>query len=346
MENIVTITDDIAWAAVLRRDRAFDGRFVTGVLTTGIYCRPSCAARHPSRGNVRFFADGAAARAAGLRACKRCLPDDVGRDEAAVLAAIDEIRGAEEAHSLAALAQLTGYSPTHFQRVFKRAIGLSPAAYARGLREERARDALAAADSVTGAIYEAGYGSASRFYDDTKGRLGMMPSDWRDGGRGRIIHWTLVDTTLGNMLVAATEKGVCCLSFDEGEEELRARFPNAALVEAGDEFRRLFEQATAAVEQPVNATTAEIPLDVKGTAFQQRVWQALREIPAGETRSYGELAAALGNPKASRAVGGANGANNIAVLIPCHRVIAADGGLGGYAYGTEIKAELLRRETK
>ncbi len=346
MENIVTITDDIAWAAVLRRDRAFDGRFVTGVLTTGIYCRPSCAARHPSRGNVRFFADGAVARAAGLRACKRCLPDDVGRDEAAVLAAIDEIRGAEDAPSLAALAQLTGYSPTHFQRVFKRAIGLSPAAYARALREERARDALAAGDSVTGAIYEAGYGSASRFYDDTKGRLGMMPSDWRDGGRGRIIHWTLVDTTLGSMLVAATEKGVCCLSFDEGEEELRARFPNAALVEAGDEFRALFEQVTAAVEQPVNATTAEIPLDVKGTAFQQRVWQALREIPAGETRSYGELAAALGNPKASRAVGGANGANNIAVLIPCHRVIAADGGLGGYAYGTEIKAELLRRETK
>ena len=346
MENIVTITDDIAWAAVLRRDRAFDGRFVTGVLTTGIYCRPSCAARHPSRGNVRFFADGAVARAAGLRACKRCLPDDVGRDEAAVLAAIDEIRGAEDAPSLAALAQLTGYSPTHFQRVFKRAIGLSPAAYARALREERARDALAAGDSVTGAIYEAGYGSASRFYDDTKGRLGMMPSDWRDGGRGRIIHWTLVDTTLGSMLVAATEKGVCCLSFDEGEEELRARFPNAALVEAGDEFRALFEQVTAAVEQPVNATTAEIPLDVKGTAFQQRVWQALCEIPAGETRSYGELAAALGNPKASRAVGGANGANNIAVLIPCHRVIAADGGLGGYAYGTEIKAELLRRETK
>ena len=342
----MTITDDTAWAAVLRRDRAFDGRFVTGVLTTGIYCRPSCAARHPSRSNVRFFADGAAARAAGLRACKRCLPDDVGRDEAAVLAAIDEIRGAEDVPSLAVLAQLTGYSPTHFQRVFKRAIGLSPAAYARALREERARDALAAGDSVTGAIYEAGYGSASRFYDDTKGRLGMMPSDWRDGGRGRIIHWTLVDTTLGSMLVAATEKGVCCLSFDEGEEELRARFPNAALVEAGDEFRALFEQVTAAVEQPVNATTAEIPLDVKGTAFQQRVWQALCEIPAGETRSYGELAAALGNPKASRAVGGANGANNIAVLIPCHRVIAADGGLGGYAYGTEIKAELLRRETK
>ncbi|MBO6767798.1 MAG: bifunctional DNA-binding transcriptional regulator/O6-methylguanine-DNA methyltransferase Ada [Erythrobacter sp.] len=344
MEAIVSITEDTAWAAVLRRDRAFDGRFVTGVMTTGIYCRPSCAARHPARGNVRFFADGAAARAAGLRACKRCRPDDMGRDEAAVLAAIDEIRQAEDAPTLGTLAQLTGYSPSHFQRVFKRAIGLSPAAYARALREERARDALSQGDSVTGAIYEAGYGSASRFYDGTKGRLGMTPSDWRDGGRGRTIHWTLVDTTLGTMLVAATEKGVCCLSFNEGEKDLRARFPNAELVEGGGEFRALFEQVTAAVEQPVDATTAEIPLDVKGTAFQQRVWQALRAIPAGETRSYGELAAALGNPKASRAVGGANGANNIAVLIPCHRVIAADGGLGGYAYGTEIKAELLRRE--
>jgi AraC family transcriptional regulator of adaptative response/methylated-DNA-[protein]-cysteine methyltransferase len=337
---------DAAWAAVKRRDRAFDGRFVTGVLTTGIYCRPSCAARHPSRENVRFFASGVEARAAGLRACKRCLPDDVSRDQAAILAAIDEIRQAEDAPSLTALAEIAGYSPTHFQRVFKRATGLSPAAYARALREERARDALSSGDSVTEAIYEAGYSSASRFYDDTKGRLGMTPSDWRDGGKGRTIHWALVDTSLGAMLVAATEKGVCCLSFNEGEEELRARFPKADLIRGGEAFRVLFEQVTAAVETPIHATTADIPLDVKGTAFQQRVWAALREIPAGETRSYGELAAMVGNPKASRAVGGANGANNIAVLIPCHRVIAHDGGLCGYAYGTEIKAELLRREAK
>ncbi|WP_341711919.1 bifunctional DNA-binding transcriptional regulator/O6-methylguanine-DNA methyltransferase Ada [Erythrobacter sp.] len=337
---------DTAWAAVMRRDRAFDGRFVTGVLTTGIYCRPSCAARHPSRDNVRFFASGPEAQAAGLRACKRCLPDDVSRDQAAILAAIDEIRQAEDVPSLSALAEIAGYSPTHFQRVFKRATGLSPAAYARALREERARDALSAGDSVTDAIYEAGYSSASRFYDNTKGRLGMTPSDWRDGGKGRTIHWTVVDTSLGAMLVAATEKGVCCLSFNEGEEELRERFPNAELVRGADVFRQLFEMVTAAVEQPIHATTADIPLDVKGTAFQQRVWAALREIPAGETRSYGELAAMVGNPKASRAVGGANGANNIAVLIPCHRVIAHNGGLGGYAYGTDIKAELLRREAK
>ncbi|WP_408633957.1 bifunctional DNA-binding transcriptional regulator/O6-methylguanine-DNA methyltransferase Ada [Qipengyuania seohaensis] len=333
-----------AWQAVKRRDRAFDGRFVTGVMSTGIYCRPSCAARHPLRENVRFFADGESARQAGLRPCKRCLPDDVARDEAAVMAAIDEIRRSEDAPTLSVLAGITGYSPTHFQKVFKRATGLSPAAYARALREERARDALTEGDSVTGAIYEAGYGSPSRFYDDTKGRLGMAASDWQGGGKGRTIHWSVIDTSLGAMLVAATERGVCCLSFNEDESDLMRRFPEAQLVEAGEEFRDLFRRVTAVVENPTQATLASIPLDVKGTAFQQRVWQALREIPAGQTRSYGELAAALGNPKASRAVGGANGANNVAVLIPCHRVIAADGSLGGYAYGTRIKAELLERE--
>ncbi len=339
----MSIGENEAWMAVKRRDRSYDGRFVTGVLSTGIYCRPSCAARHPLRENVRFFTSGAEARAAGLHACKRCLPDDVARDEAAVLAAIDEIRQAEDAPSLVALAQIASYSPTHFQRVFKRATGLSPAAYARALREERARDALSAGESVTDAIYEAGYGSASRFYEDMKGRLGMTASDWRDGGKGRTIRWSVVETSLGQMLIAATEEGVCCLSFGEGEAELRTRFPKAELVEGSEDFEALFDKVVKAVEQPGRDVSA-IPLDVKGTAFQQRVWQALRDIPPGETRSYGELAAALGNPKASRAVGGANGANNIAVLIPCHRVVQADGSIGGYAYGTEIKSELLRRE--
>jgi AraC family transcriptional regulator of adaptative response/methylated-DNA-[protein]-cysteine methyltransferase len=335
---------DSKWAAVLRRDRSCDGRFVTGVLTTGIYCRPSCAARHPSRDNVRFFSTGAEARAAGLRACKRCLPDDVGRDEAAVLAAIDEIKATGGSPTLDELAQLTGYSPTHFQRVFTRATGLSPAAYARALREERAKQALAGADKVTDAIYDAGYEAPSRFYAAMEGKLGMSASDWKNGGAGRTIHYAVIETTIAPMLVAATERGVCCLSFHEGEDELRARFPKAKLVEGGDAFRELFQRVVAAVEQP--GTGADIPLDVKGTAFQQRCWQALREIPLGETRSYGEQAAAIGNPKASRAVGSANGANNIAVLIPCHRVIAHDGTLGGYAYGLEIKSELLKREAK
>ncbi|MBX7482520.1 bifunctional transcriptional activator/DNA repair enzyme AdaA [Qipengyuania qiaonensis] len=342
MEKLAMIDAETAWSAVKRRDRSFDGRFVTGVLTTGIYCRPSCAARHPDRGNVRFFADGAAARAAGLRACKRCLPDNVGRDEAAVLAAIDEIRSAEDAPSLTALAQLTGYSRAHFQRVFKRAIGLSPAAYARALREQRARDALSGSASVTDAIYEAGYGSASRFYENTKGRLGMAASAWANGGAGVTIHWAVVDTSMGPMLVAATAKGVCRLSFNEDVSELARRFPKADLVEGGDEFEALLADVVAGVEAP--GDFSHIPIDVKGTAFQEACWEALRAIPPGETRTYAEIAAAAGNPKAVRAAGSANARNNVAVLIPCHRVIRTGGDLGGYAYGLDIKRELLRRE--
>ena len=334
-----------AWAAVLRRDRGFDGRFVTGVLSTGIYCRPSCAARHPARKNVRFFATGEEARSAGLRACKRCLPDDVGRDEAAVLAAIDEIKASAGQPSLAELGALTGYSPTHFQRVFKRATGLSPAAYARALREERVRDALSGAERVTDAIYESGYEAPSRFYDATREKLGMTPSAWTKGGTGVTIHYAVVETTLGAMLVAASDKGVCRLSFNETRAELEARFPNARLEQGGEAFAALLQEVVNAVEAPA-LDNSHIPLDVKGTAFQQACWQALREIPAGETRSYGEQAAMLGNPRASRAVGSANGANYVAVLIPCHRVVQADGSLGGYAYGTDIKAELLKREAR
>ena len=336
------IDSDNAWAAVLRRDRAFDGRFVTGVLTTGIYCRPSCAARHPSRGNVRFFADGAEARAAGLRPCKRCLPDDIARDEAAVLAAIDEIKAGEGSPTLDELAQLTGYSPTHFQRVFTRATGLSPAAYARALREERAREALSGGGRVTDAIYEAGFESASRFYDAMEGKLGMKPSAWARGGKGVTINWAVVKTTLGPMLVAATARGVCRLSFGEGREELAERFPNADLVEGGADFAALLRRVVDAVEHP--GTGADIPLDVRGTAFQQRVWAELRKIPPGETRTYAEIAAAAGNPGAVRATGSANGANHVSVLIPCHRVIRTDGSLGGYAWGLDIKRELLARE--
>ena len=341
MNMIEPPDDDAAWSAVMRRDRAFDGRFVTGVLTTGIYCRPSCAARHPARANVRFFASSAEARAAGLRPCKRCLPDDVARDEAAVLSAIDAIKAGEPA-TLAALAQLTGYSPAHFQRVFKRSIGISPASYARALREERARDALAQADRVSDAIYDAGYEAPSRFYAAMEGKLGMSASAWKDGGHGVTIRWAVIDTTYGPMLVAATAQGVCRLSFGETGDDLRARFPNAELHEEARGLPDLFRQVVEAVEQP--GTGSHIPLDVQGTAFQQAVWQALRQVPPGETRSYAEIAAAIGKPKAVRAAGSANGANNVAVLIPCHRVVRSDGALGGYAYGPEIKAELLRRE--
>lgn len=340
------LSDSQRWAIARSKDRRFDGVFVMGVHSTGIYCRPSCPARMPLRANVRFYASCKAAEAEGLRACKRCAPDQQSREEAAVLSALAAIRQAQTAPSLARLGALTGYSPTHFQRLFKRATGLSPAAYARALREERARTALTQGASVTEAIYQAGYASASRFYDAMEGKLGMTASDWSKGGAGRTICWKVMATSLGPMLVAASERGVCCLSFHEGEAELRARFPEAELVPAGEDASALFAQVLKAVEEPGSAAPGAIPLDVKGTAFQQAVWRELMRIPPGETRSYGELAAMLGKPKASRAVGGANGANNIAVLIPCHRVIQSDGSLGGYAYGSDIKTQLLKREKR
>ncbi len=338
------LTDDQCWQAVLDRDRSFDGKFVTGVITTGIYCRPSCAARHPARGNVRFYASPDEARAAGLRACLRCHPDDVSRDERAVLAAITAIRESEEPLALGGLAADVGYSPSHFQKLFKRATGLSPAAYARALRAERTAEALSSARSITDAVYKAGYSAPSRFYDESRERLGMTQSAWKNGGRGVAIRWAQVETTLGSMLVAATDKGICRLSFDEGCDELERRFPHAEIVKGDADFAGLLSRVIAAVEQPGDAR--DIPLDVQGTAFQEAVWEELRKIPPGETRSYAEIAAAVGKPKAVRAAGSANGANNVAVLIPCHRVVRSDGSLGGYAYGEKIKRELLRREAE
>lgn len=335
-------TDDDRWRIALAKDRRFDGVFVTGVHSTGIYCRPSCPARAPRRENVRFYAGPADAEAAGLRACLRCRPDAVARDEAAVLEVLRLLREAEAPVSLEGLGQATGYSPAHLQKLFKRATGLSPAAYARALRLERASEALSAGERVTDAVYAAGYGAPSRFYEASGERLGMTPSAWREGGRGVTIRWAVVPTTLGAMLVAATARGVCKLAFGEGCDDLARRFPHAALVEGGAEFAALLGDVIAAVEQP--GTGAAIPLDVAGTAFQERVWQALRQIPPGETRSYAQIAAAIGEPGAVRAAGSANGANPVAVLIPCHRVVRSDGSLGGYAWGEAIKAELLRRE--
>lgn len=337
-----TFDETIGWKAMSTRDRTFDGRFVTGVFSTGIYCRPSCAARHPKRENVRFFVTVQEAEAAGLRACLRCRPKEVARDEAAVKVVIDAIRMAEKAPTLDELAQISGYSPGHLQRLFKRDTGLSPAAYARALRLERVRDGLDESLSVTDALYEAGYGSASRFYDDTRERLGMQASAWKNGGAGVTIRWAVIPTSLGNMMLAATDKGVCCLSFNEDEMDLNRRFPKADLRPGDTAFAKLAEQVVQSVEQPGRA--ANIPLDVQGTAFQEAVWRELQNIPPGETRSYAEIAAAIGKPNAVRAVGSANGANNVAVLIPCHRVIRSDGSMGGYAYGLEIKEKLLDKE--
>lgn len=336
-----TISPDTAWAAVLRRDRRFDGRFVTGVLTTGIYCRPSCAARHPARENVRFFADGAGARDAGLRACKRCLPDDVARDEAAIATALTLLSG-EDPPRLEQLAATVGYSPSHFTRVFARATGLSPAAYVRGLKAQRAIAAIESGASVTDAIYAGGFSAPSRFYDAMKAEIPMAPSAWKKGGAGVTIHWAVADTSLGPMLLAATDKGICRLSFDEDERDLQRRFPNATFAPGDAAFAALLKQAIAAVEHP-DAMPA-LPLDLGGTAFQRAVWAELQRIPAGETRTYADIAAAVGKPKAVRAAGTANGANTVAVLIPCHRVIRTDGSLGGYAYGLARKQALLDRE--
>ncbi len=331
-----------AWAAVLRRDRAADGRFVTGVLTTGIYCRPSCAARHPKRENVRFFRSGAEAAAAGLRACLRCKPDEVSREAAALERAYAMLDAAEGPPSLAALAEAADYSPHHFHRLFKRATGVTPADYARGRRAETMVRSLAAERRVTDAIYEAGYSGPGRFYADAKARLGMTPTAWRGGGRGETIRWAVAETDLGTMLVAATERGICRLSFDEGEAELRARFPHATIEPGGAAMADLLARAVAAVNAPERPH--DLPLDVRGTAFQQAVWRELSRIPPGESLSYAALAARAGNPAAVRAAGTACGANGIAVLIPCHRARRGDGSAGGYAYGLERKAALLARE--
>jgi AraC family transcriptional regulator of adaptative response/methylated-DNA-[protein]-cysteine methyltransferase len=337
-----SIDSDSAWAAVIARDRAMDGRFVTGVLTTGIYCRPSCAARHPRRENVRFFETGEQARAAGLRACLRCRPDEVSRDSAAIEAALALIEAADEPPSLDSLAARAGYSPFHFHRLFKRATGVTPAAYVRGKRARTMTETLAAEGRVTDAIYDSGYSGPGRFYAEAKDRLGMTPTRWRDGGRGETISWATAPTSLGTMLVAATARGICRLSFDEGEAEHRRRFPNATIRPGGAAMAELVERTVAAVEAPQRPH--DLPLDVRGTAFQEAVWRELSRIPPGESLSYAALAARAGRPHAVRAAGTACGSNQVAVLIPCHRARRGDGSPGGYAYGLERKAKLLERE--
>ncbi|MFZ5794025.1 MAG: methylated-DNA--[protein]-cysteine S-methyltransferase, partial [Pseudomonadota bacterium] len=252
------------------------------------------------------------------------------------------IEGAEEVVGLEALAAQVGYAPHHFHRLFKRATGVTPAAYARGLMAQRAARALAENVTVTGAIYEAGYSAPSRFYDGGAKRLGMTPSAWKRGGAGVTIRWTVADTSLGAMLVAATDKGLCRVSFDEGEAALRARFPHAEIVPGGEALAELAAQVVASVESPDR--DRDLPLDVQGTAFQEAIWQALRAIPLGETRSYAELAAAVGNPKAVRAAGTACGANPVSIIVPCHRAQRTDGTLGGYAYGIDRKVALRTRE--
>ncbi|WP_242183505.1 bifunctional DNA-binding transcriptional regulator/O6-methylguanine-DNA methyltransferase Ada [Sphingomonas sp. CARO-RG-8B-R24-01] len=342
MTQTFLLDPTMAWAAFEARDRHSDGRFVGAVKTTGIYCKPSCPARHPKREHVTFYRDPAEARAAGYRACLRCKPDEVGRDRIAVARAVALLEAAEDMLALDDLAAQVGYAPHHFHRLFKRATGVTPAAYARGLRARRAALALTGDTSVTEAIYEAGYSAPSRFYEDGAKRLGMSPSAWKRGGAGVTIRWTIADTSLGAMLVAATDKGLCRVSFDEDETALRARFPEAEILPGGAALATLAAQVVASVESPDR--DQDLPLDVQGTAFQEAIWQALRAIPLGETRSYAELAAMVGNPAAVRAAGTACGANPVSIVVPCHRVQRGDGTLGGYAYGIDRKVVLRKRE--
>lgn len=331
-----------AWDAFSRRDRSCDGQWVVAVTTTGIYCRPSCPARRPRREHVRFLRDGEAARAAGFRACLRCKPDEVARGRVAVARAIAMIEAEDGVIALEALAAAVGYAPHHFHRLFKRATGVTPAAYARGRMASRATQALSEEGRVTDAIYEAGYSAPSRFYEGAGARLGMTPSAWKRGGAGVTIRWTIADTSLGPLLIAATDRGICRVAFDEGGEVLRQRFPHAQIERGDPALATLARDVVAAVESPARQT--DLPLDVQGTAFQEAVWQALRAIPPGETLSYAELAARTGRPQAVRAAGTACGANPVAVLVPCHRVQRGDGSMGGYAYGLDRKRALRRRE--
>ena len=332
---------ELAWAAFNARDRSHDGSFVGAVKTTGIYCKPSCPARHPKREHVEYFACAEEAQRAGYRACLRCRPDEVGRDREAVAKAVRLIEGTEEPMLLAKVAAAVGYAPHHFQRLFSRDMGVSPAAYARARRAKRAEAHLDEDKPVTEAIYASGYAAPSRFYADAKARLGMTPSAWRDGGRGETIRFVVSESVLGPLLIAATPKGICRLTFGEDEAALRRRFPHADIRPDDGIIAPWVDAALAQIERP---SDHHLPLDVRGTAFQEKVWAELRKIPLGETRSYADIAAAVGQPGAVRAVGTANGANPVSVLVPCHRVIRSDGSLGGYGGGLPNKVKLLEAE--
>lgn len=338
--------DALRWARVDAREAAADGQFVYGVATTGIYCRPSCPARRPRRENAVFFDDAAAAERAGYRPCKRCKPETADPQLAMIVAAVRAIEQAEEIPPLAELAQRVGLSPSHLHRRFKRATGMTPAAYGRAHREKRLRETLSGHDSVTAAMFDAGFGSASRFYARSEEALGMSPANYRKGGEGVRIRYGFAQSPLGLLLAAQSERGVCAILFGESREGLRedllARFPKAECAEAEDDFDAVLAEVLRLVEAP--GAGFSLPLDIRGTAFQQRVWDALRKIPPGRTASYGEIAAMIGAPKAVRAVGSACGANPLSVAVPCHRALRSDGSLGGYAWGLARKQALLERE--
>lgn len=341
--------NDPRWAAVVARDSEADGTFYYSVATTGVYCRPSCAARRARPENVQFHASCADAEQAGFRPCKRCQPNRPTANEryaANVTEACRIIETCEAVPRLEALARSVGMSTYHFHRVFKQVTGLTPREYALAHRERRLRDELGRGATVTEAIFDAGYGSNGRFYTQSDGVLGMTPTNYRAGGANTQIRFAVGECALGSILVAQSERGVCAILMGDDPEalarDLQDRFPRAELMGGDAEFEQLIATVVGFVEAP--GIGLDLPLDVRGTAFQQRVWQALREIPVGETASYGAIAERIGSPRAVRAVAQACAANALAVAIPCHRVVRSDGGVSGYRWGVERKAALLIRE--
>ena len=344
-----SIRNDPRWTAVVERDRRADGRFYYSVETTGVYCRPSCAARRPNPGNVRFHLTTDDAEQAGFRPCRRCKPDQPAAEQvrAAKVAEICRlIEAAQETPRLTALAKRAGLSPYHFHRVFKAVTGVTPRAYASAHRSNRIQRELKRRKTVTEAIYEAGFNSGGRFYEKSSQLLGMTPSDYRAGGTDTEIRFAVGQCSLGSVLVGRSAKGVCAILLGDDPDalvhDLQDRFPRATLVGGDAAFEEIVAKAVGLVEEPGRGL--DLPLDVRGTAFQQRVWQALRDIPAGSTASYTEIAARIGAPNGARAVAQACGANGLAVAIPCHRVVRTDGALSGYRWGVERKRILLERE--
>lgn len=341
---------DPRWAAVIARDSAADGSFYYSVATTGVYCRPSCPSRTARPEHVRFHQTREEAEQAGFRPCKRCKPDQPPQAErhAALIASIcRQIENSENTSPLAELARQAGLSAWHFHRIFQSVTGLTPRAYTAAHRARQLRGGLVQeAGSITEAIYAAGYGSNSRVYENAGDLLGMTPSDYRAGGTHAQIRFALGQCSLGAILAASSTRGVCAIALGDDPEalvrELQDRFPKAELIGNDTEYEMLVAQVIGFIEQP--AIGLDLPLDIRGTAFQQRVWQALRDIPAGTTVNYSELAQRIGAPKAARAVASACAANTLAVAIPCHRVIRTDGALSGYRWGVVRKQALLTRE--
>lgn len=350
IESLAAATlNDPRWAAIVAHDATADDTFYYSVRTTGVYCRPSCGARSPRPENVAFHDTAADAERAGYRPCQRCKPGEPPREQqqAAMVAELCRlIEGAEGTPALDALAQRAGLSVSHLHRVFKRVTGVTPRAYAAAHRARRMRDALERSGTVTDAIYDSGYGSNGRFYADANHVLGMTPTSYRAGGANTRIRFAIGECSLGAILVAASERGICAILLgDEPEQlvrDLEDRFSRAELVGGEANFEQTVAKVVGFVEAP--GIGFDLPLDVRGTAFQQRVWQALRQIPAGETVSYAKVAQRIGAPKAVRAVAQACAANPLAVAIPCHRIVRNDGDVAGYRWGVERKRALLARE--